>query len=112
MRSRRSLVALAILFLIGSAVFAAPALVLAQSAGAASSVTKSGTGSPRTGDYDTGSADQSGLEFPDESDDDGGSGAFSGLITGRSLSTGHVSHGVSVQSGRKAKSSPTLKTSF
>jgi hypothetical protein len=112
MRSRRSLVGLAILFLIGSAVFAAPALVLAQSAGAASSVAKSGTGSPQTGSYDTGSADQTQSEFPDESDDDGGAGAFTGVITDRSLSTGHVSHGVSVQSGKKAKSSPTLNVSF
>jgi hypothetical protein len=71
-------------------------------------VPRAGTGSPTTGEFtpsDAGTLDEI---FGQESE--AGPAAYNGIID-RSLSTG-VGNGVSVTSGKKAKSNPELKSSF
>src|SRR5438067_493828 len=73
-------------------------------------VALAGTGSPQTGDY-IGVGDAfGGPEFVGEQDSDEGPDAFDGVID-RSLTTG-VGKAASAHSGKKAKSSPSLNTSF
>ena len=95
---------------------AAPALVLAAfalptvSAEAASqSLALAGTSSPAVGDHADGSQGQ---EFPAQEDEDSPD-AFTGTVTNRTLSQGHkAGNGVSVASGKKAKSNPTFQNGF
>ena len=87
---------------------------VAVSASASSGVTKvslSGTGAPQTGAYTpSGSGDVTQAEFPQQ--EDGAIPApFAGSIVDRSLSRG-VGNGVSVTSGKKAKSSPVFNTGW
>jgi hypothetical protein len=112
MRTRRSLAALAALALLASLITIAPAAVLAGSAGTTSHIPRAGTGGPRTGNVPRGSGDATDAEFPGQVDEAGGPGPYPGVITDRSLSTGHVSNGASVNSGKKAKSNPTFKFGF
>jgi hypothetical protein len=112
MHTRRTLAALAALALLASLITIAPAVVLATPAGVTSQVPKAGTGGPQTGDVPSGSGGATDAEFPGQVDGEEGPDAYSGNIVDRSLSTGHASNGASVSSGKKAKSSPILKTSF
>jgi hypothetical protein len=113
MQPRRGLAALAALTLLGSAIVIAPVAVLARSAGTAIQIPRAGTGGPQTGDAPaSGSADVTQAETPGQLDEASGPGPYPGTITDRSLSTGHVSNGVSVNSGTKAKSNPTFQSGF
>src|ERR1041384_2110626 len=80
-------------------------------AGAASGIVRqipnSGTGSPVTGEFVPSGSDTT--EFPAQEDEEIAD-AYNGIID-RSLSDG-TSHGVSVNSGKKAKSNPGFNTGF
>jgi hypothetical protein len=102
MRTRRTLAALAALALLASLITIAPVAVSAKSAGTISHISKAGTGRPRTGAFSS-SSGVTGPESPAK--------AYNRIID-RSLSTGHVSNGVSVNSGKKAKSNPTFVNGF
>jgi hypothetical protein len=110
MHTRRILAALAALMLLTSMLTIAPVAVLATSAGVTSYIPKAGTGGPQTGDFSSGTP-VTDAEFPGQVDGEEGAEAYDGVID-RSLSTGHVSNGVSVNSGQKAKANPTLKSGF
>src|SRR5690349_330387 len=71
-----------------------------------------GTSSPQTGDSTpSGDNDITQAEFPGQEDEaDGSPGPYPGTIVDRSLSNGH-GNGVSVNSGKKAKSNPSVNTS-
>jgi hypothetical protein len=89
--------------------------VSAASAGARSSATQvplGGTGAPETGAFTpSGSGDITQAEFAGEPDSDASPGAYTGVITDRSLSRG-VGTGPTVTGGKKAKSSPQFVTGF
>ena len=81
--------------------------------GVAKQVPNGGTTSISTGDFSaSGSGDVTQAEFPGQQDNpDGSPGPYPGIITDRSLSNG-VGNGVSVNSGKKAKSNPTFNSGF
>ena len=80
--------------------------------GVTTQIPSSGTTSPQTGEYTpSGTGDMTQAEFPGQMDGEEGAGAYGGMIVNRSLSTG-TGNGVSVNSGKKAKSNPTFKTGF
>jgi hypothetical protein len=82
------------------------------SAGGGSQIPIAGTGSPHTGAFTpSGSGYVTGGEFAGGGDSEEGPDAYGGTIVDRSLSTG-VGQGVSVNSGRKAKSNPTFNFGF
>jgi hypothetical protein len=87
---------------------AAVAIPITGASAAAQSIRLVGTANPITGAF-TPSGDGS-PEFP-AMEEEGSPDAFTGIITDRSLSTGH-GNGVSVRSGTKAKSNPALGASF
>ena len=104
---RRLLVALAC-----CAVAAALGVPAALADGGTTQVPLAGSGSPQTGDYTpSGPGDVTQAEFPGQTDDATGPSTYPGTIVDRSLSTG-VGKGVSVNSGKKAKSSPQFNTGF
>ena len=71
-----------------------------------------GTAAPQTGDYTPSDAsDVTQAEFPGQLDTASGPGPYPGTIVDRSLSTGS-GNGVSVNSGKKAKSNPQFNTGF
>jgi hypothetical protein len=83
-----------------------------SSAAAATQVPLAAIGSPQTGPSDpSGTNDVTQAEFPGQTDTDAGPGPYPGSITDRSLSNG-VGQGASVNSGKKAKSSPQFATGF
>ena len=82
------------------------------SAGGGSQIPIAGTGSPHTGAFTpSGSGDVTGGEFAGGGDSEEGPDAYGGTIVDRSLSTGG-GQGVSVNSGKKAKSNPTFTSGF
>ena len=88
---------------------AAPAL---SSGSATRQIAISGTSSPQTGDYTpSGSGDVTQAEFPGQTDSDAGATPYGGTIIDRSLSKG-TGNGVSMNSGKKAKSNPQFDTGF
>ncbi|EWT01440.1 hypothetical protein N865_10585 [Intrasporangium oryzae NRRL B-24470] len=103
--------------LVRLAAVTAPAVVVAALAipslpaqAASQSIGLAGTSSIVTGDSPTG--DQ-GPEFPAQEEENGTPDAFTGTITDRTLSLGHApGKGVSVNSGKKAKSNPTFSNGF
>jgi hypothetical protein len=105
------LAALAALALLSSAISISPAIVLAAPAGVTSHIPKAGTGGPETGDIPSGDGTPTDAEFPGQLDGEEGVDAYNGVID-RSLSSGHASNGVSVNSGKKGKATPTFKTGF
>ncbi len=112
----RKIAALALVAAIGAiaAVSVAVSSAGARSAAAAvSQVPLAGTGSPQTGDAPaSGVNDATQVEFPGQEDEaDGGPGPYPGSIVDRSLSNG-PGHSVSVNSGKKAKSNPSVDKSF
>src|SRR5512137_1473707 len=71
-----------------------------------------GSSSPQTGSYiPSGSGDLTQAEFPGQLDGPNGPGPYPGIIFNRSLSNGS-GNGVSVNSGKKAKSKPTFNVGF
>jgi hypothetical protein len=93
---------------------AAAAAIGGASATAGAGITQiplAGTGSPQTGDFTPSSDDGTQVEFPGQQDSDAGPGAYQGNIIDRSLSRG-VGNGVSVNSGKKAKSNPAFNFGF
>jgi hypothetical protein len=82
-------------------------------AGSGAQVPLVGTGGPEIGPFTpSGSDDVTDEEFAGEDEDgDGDVDVFAGTIIDRSLSDG-VGNGVSVNSGKKAKSNPTFRTGF
>src|SRR5258706_687424 len=71
-----------------------------------------GTTSLQTGDFTpSGSSDLTQAEFPGQEDEADGPGPYPGTIVDRSLSHG-TGNGVSVNSGKKAKSNPTFNMGF
>jgi hypothetical protein len=82
------------------------------SAGGGSQIPIAGTGSPHTGAFTpSGSSDVTGGEFAGGGGSEEGPDAYGGTIVDRSLSTGG-GQGVSVNSGKKAKSNPTFNFGF
>ncbi len=98
------------LTLLLSAIGTVPAMA---ASGVAVQVPNGGTTSLTTGDFTgSGSGDVTQAEFPGQIDNaDGTPGPFPGFITDRSLSNG-TGKGVSVNSGKKAKSNPNFVTGF
>jgi hypothetical protein len=87
-----------------------------SSAGAATGVStlisSGGSASPQLGDFTpSGSTDITQAEFPGQLDGDTGPQPYAGSIVDRSLSSG-LGNGASVNSGKKAKSSPQFITGF
>jgi hypothetical protein len=78
-----------------------------------SKIALSGRSSPQTGHFSpSGDTDVTQAEFPGQIDEpDGSPGPYPGIIVNRSLSKG-VGKGVSVNSGKKAKSNPQFNTAF
>jgi hypothetical protein len=115
MRSHKVLTSAAIVALLLSAIatISVSAAPLQSSSSATRQIALSGTSSPQTGDYaPSGDGDVTQAEFPGQEDEaDGGPGPYPGTIVDRSLSHG-TGHGVSVNSGKKAKSNPQFKTGF
>src|SRR6266508_5537201 len=115
MRSHKVLTSAAIVALLLSAIatISVSAAPLQSSGSATRQIALSGTSSPQTGDYaPSGDGDVTQAEFPGQEDEaDGSPGPYPGTIVDRSLSNG-TGHGVSVNSGKKAKSNPQFKTGF
>ena len=99
------------LFTLGLGV--SPTVVSAQGSGGTTRlIPVAGTSSPQTGAYTpSGSNDATQAEFPGQLDEANGPGPYPGTIVDRSLSQGS-SNGVSIQSGKKAKSHPAFNTGF
>jgi hypothetical protein len=103
-----AIVALATLML---GIGAATQAVSAQS-GTTRMVPVAGTTQPQTGEYiPSGSNDATQAEFPGQLDEENGPGPYPGTIVNRSLSNGS-GNGVSVNSGKKAKSHPDFNNGF
>ncbi len=112
MRTREPAAVLAALALLGSAIVVMPPAALAAPAGVVTQVTIAGTGSPVTGDFaSSGDTDVTQAEFPGQVDEADGPGPYPGTIVDRSFASGS-GNGVSVNSGKKAKSNPTFNTGF
>ena len=114
MRIRRWLAFGGSIVLLASLIVVVPAsTVLAASPGVARNIAAAGTTSPETGGFTpSGEGDVTQAEFPGQEDEaDGGPGPYPGTIVNRSLSDG-TGNGVSVNSGKKAKSNPQFKTGF
>lgn len=82
-------------------------------AGPAQQIVNGGTAAPEVGDFvPSGDNDVTQAEFPGQEDEaDGSPGPYPGTIVNRSLSKGG-GKGVSVHSGKKAKSNPQFVTGF
>jgi hypothetical protein len=87
-------------------------LWLPASTALAQQIPIAGTTAPRTGAFVPSSdSDVTQAEFPGQVDTDNGPGPYPGSIVNRSLSKG-TGHGVSVNSGKKAKSNPQFNVGF
>jgi hypothetical protein len=113
MRTHKVLSALAAVALIISLMpLASAGAAPLAAAGITRQIPSAGTTSLQTGDFvPSGSGDVTQAEFPGQLDEADGPGPYPGVIVNRSLSQGTGS-GVSVNSGKKAKSNPTFNTGF
>ncbi len=107
---------LIVAFTLGTAwvpALAAPAAAPAASGGGTTRlIPSSGSISPATGDFTpSGAGDATQVEFAGQMDTAAGPSAYAGAIVNRSLSQG-VGNGVSVTSGKKAKSNPVFNMGF
>jgi hypothetical protein len=105
---------LALAFVASSTMTTSVSAVSAQSAGFyTQKIALTGTSSPLTGEFvSSGDTDVTHAEWPGQADEEDGSpGPPPPFIVNRSLSKG-VGKGVSVNSGKKAKSNPTFKFGF
>jgi hypothetical protein len=100
--------AAALLLAAASAVAPVAPAVLAGSPGNSGQVALAGTGGPQVGDFTPSGTDE--LQ-PPSGEEDEATDAYNGVID-RSLSNGHVAHGVAVNAGKKAKSNPTFVSGF
>src|SRR5919204_6637717 len=109
LRGRTKFALLAVLSFAVIALTASAGTATGASASAGALVPLAGTGGPQTGDFTPwdGSA---GDEFAGAEGEDGPD-PYAGNIIDRSLSTG-AGNGVSVNSGKKAKSNPTFNSGF
>ena len=111
LRGRTKLAFAAVLALAVCALTASAGTATGASAAASSLIPISGTGSPQTGEFTpSGPGDVTTAEFAGQGDGEGAD-AYNGNIVDRSLSTGS-GNGVSVNSGKKAKSNPTFNFGF
>jgi hypothetical protein len=108
-----SLSSLAILSLLLSAfVFFHGAHAASADTGTTRNIPSAGTTSPQTGSFvPSGSSDVTQAEFPGQLDGSDGPSAYTGTIVNRSNSNS-TGNGVSVNSGKKAKSDPKFNTGF
>jgi hypothetical protein len=112
LRGRTKLAFAAVLALAVCALTASAGTATGASSAASSLIPRVGTGGPQTGEFTpSGSGDVTSAEFPGQGDGEEGVDAYSGNIVDRSLSTG-PGNGVSVNSGKKAKSNPTFNFGF
>jgi hypothetical protein len=110
MKLRKIFTSFATLFILISMMGASP--VGATGAGVTRLIPSAGTTSPQTGAFTpSGSGDVTQAEFPGQMDTAAGPGPYPGMIVNRSLSNG-TGNGVSVNSGKKAKSNPTFNIGF
>jgi len=87
-------------------------LPVAAGGGTTRLIPSGGTTSLQTGDFTpSGDSDLTQAEFPGQEDEADGPGPYPGMIVNRSLSDG-TGNGVSVNSGKKAKSNPLFNTGF
>src|SRR5882762_4402635 len=87
-------------------------LWLPASSALAQQIPIAGTAAPQTGDFVPSSeSDVTQAEFPGQVETDSGPGPYPGTIVNRSLSRG-TGRGVSVNSGKKAKSNPAFNNGF
>jgi hypothetical protein len=90
----------------------ATVLWVSASSALAQQIPIAGTTAPQTGDFTpSGNGDLTQAEFPGQMDTASGPGPYPGTIVNRSLSSG-AGHGVSVNSGKKAKSNPQFNIGF
>ena len=112
MKSHKLVRGLAALMLVLSALATVSVHAAPLQSSAASQISRTGTGSPQTGEAPpSGDGDVTNAEFPSDGDGDAGADPYSGNILDRSLSHG-TGHGASVNSGKKAKSNPTFNSGF
>jgi hypothetical protein len=107
MKMNKFFACLSLLVLVVSLMGVVPA---GAQSGVVRQIPNGGTTSPVTGEFVPSGGDGTQLEFP-SSEDEEGPEAFNGIIVNRSFSRG-TSHGVSVNSGRKAKSNPAFNIGF
>jgi hypothetical protein len=111
-RIRRYLALASSLGLLASLILAGPVNTALASSGVVRSIPSSGQTSPQTGDYTpSGDGDVTQAEFPGQEDEDGGPAPYPGTIVNRSLSSS-PGNSASVNSGKKAKSTPKFVTGF
>ncbi len=110
MKVRKSFALFSVLVILVGLVGVIPA---AAQSGVVTQVPIVGSTSLQTGEYvSSGEGDATQAEFPGQEDEaDGSPGAYPGVIWNRSLSEGS-GNGVSVKSGKKAKSNPTFNMGF
>ena len=106
MKKNKVLACLSLLVLIVALTGVVPA---SAASGVVTQIPISGTGSPVTGDFAPSGGDGTQLEFPASEEEDAPE-AYNGIVD-RSFSS-HTSHGVSANSGKKAKSNPTFNKGF
>jgi hypothetical protein len=112
LRRRTKLALAAVLVFAVCALTASAGTATGASSAASSLIPRVGTGGPQTGEFTpSGAGDVTSAEFPGQGDGEEGVDAYSGNIVDRSLSTG-PGNGVSVNSGKKAKSNPTFDFGF
>ena len=113
MKVRNVLTSVIVLALLVSALAVISVSAAPLSAGGISrQIPIAGTSSPQTGDYTpSGDGDVTQAEFAGQLDEADGPGPYPGTIVNRSLSNG-TGNGVSVNSGKKAKSKPQFDTGF
>jgi hypothetical protein len=113
MKYHRALTLFVVFVLLAVGIGIAPNWAFAQSAGSATrQIPISGTTSPEIGEFTpSGSNDVTQAEFPGQIDEENGPGPYPGTIVDRSLSNG-AGQGVSINSGKKAKSNPQFNSGF
>jgi len=113
MRSRKIIIPVIAMVVFMSALVVVPvgAAPVLNTASATRQIPRGGTTSPQTGDYTpSGSGDITQAEFPAQ-EDQASPAPYSGTIVNRSLSHG-TGHGVSMNSGKQAKSNPQFNIGF
>jgi hypothetical protein len=110
MKANKILALMSVLFVMTSLLGTMPAQA---ASGVVTQVPIVGSSSLQTGEYaPSGEGDVTQAEFPGQEDEaDGSPAPYSGMIWNRSLSDG-TGNGVSVNSGKKAKSNPAFNTGF
>ena len=107
MKRNKFVACLSLLVLLVSLLGVVPA---SAASGVVRQIPSGGTTAPVTGDFTPSGGDGTQLEFPSAAEEEGPN-AFSGVIVDRSFSH-QTGHGVSVNSGKKAKSNPSFNIGF